>query len=121
MGTYTRSVTKFYDFDGDKITVNFKRLLRSDAMELSPYMQTKEDGTVTMSMQTQFEFSNVAAKVLKKCILSFSGLMIDGKEVTEKSEDYDAVFDDVYFMSLLMQIMGDVMSCSFMAGDTEKK
>lgn len=121
MGSYTRSVTKFYDFDCDKITVNFKRLLRSDAMELSPYMQTKEDGSVTMSMQTQFEFADVAAKVLKKAINTFSGLTIDGKEVTEKSDEYNSVFEDVYFMSLLMQIMGDVMSCSFMAGDTEKK
>jgi hypothetical protein len=121
MGSYTRSVTKFYDFDGDKVTVNFRRLLRSEAMELSPYMQTKDDGSVTMTMQTQFEFADVAAKVLKKVINTFSGLTIDGKEITEKSEEYASVFDDVYFMSLLMQIMGDVMSCSFVVGDTEKK
>lgn len=121
MGTYTRSVTKEYEFDGDKITVNFKRLLRSDAMELSPYMQARDDGSVTMSMQTQFQFADVAAKVLKNCINTFSGLKIDGIEVTEKSDLYLTLFSDVYFMSLLMQIMGDVMTCSFMAGDTEKK
>ena len=48
-------------------------------------------------------------------------MMIDGKEVTEKSDEYNAVFDDAFYMALLMQIMGDVMICSFMAGDTEKK
>lgn len=121
MGNFTKEVTNNYQFDGDNITVSFKRLSRKDAMKLLPFIKAKEDGTMVMEIKEQFEFAEIASNILKGNITNFVGMFMGGEQVVIGSEKYNTVFEDVYFTSLIADIIKDIMEVSFLNSTVEKK
>lgn len=120
MGNFTKQITKTYEFDGDIVTVTMTRLRRIDAMVLTPFIKQYGDGSVKMSFGEQIDFINTAADILPNCIKSFSGLFIEGVEVTRESEEFNIIMEDMYFMSLLSDILKDITVASFVSNEEKK-
>lgn len=102
MSYYTRTVTKVFDFEDDKVRVTFRRLKRKDVLET-----LVADGT-------ELEKSNRLTDLLPHQVVSFDGLMAEGKPVTLAE-----ALEEQYFAPLVRDILRDLLSESKL-GDDEK-
>lgn len=127
MGNFTKDFTKVYEFDGDTVSVTMSRLLRKDAMKLTPYVHTDENGNTVMSMDDQMEMLNLVTELFPIYITKLSGLVVEGEELIiedRKSNNellYGLFLEQVYFLNLHSMIVADLMSESFVSSDDEKK
>lgn len=120
MSKFTKQINKTYEFDGDKVTITMKRLKRKDAIKLAPYMvEPDKDGKVSMKFEDSLLFVDKACEVLSTHVTTMTGLFDSDSEVITKEE----VFGDgteTYFMSLISEVIGDLMEASFTGFDEKK-
>ena len=113
MSRYTPKVTQQFEFDGDTVTVEFNRLKRKHLLVLSPHMTDDAD---KLTFEDQVKFTEVAAEIMPECVISMTGLTdIDGNTIS-----IETVTEDAYFVKLVSDIMGAIMSHSFMSEDEAK-
>ena len=113
MSKFTKSLVETFDFDGDKVTITFKRLKRKHLIALSPHMTTSGD----IEFKDQVKFMDAAAEVLPDIIESMTGLVdADGNALT-----VEEMVDEMYFVPLVSDLMGKVMEQSFVKDEQVKK
>jgi len=122
MSKFTKQIKKTYKFEGDTVVVVMKRLHRKDAITLAPFMsQPDKDGQITMAFEDSLKFADKSCEVLLTHVVSLTGLTDDETEKGEMTkEDLFGEEGATYFMSLISEMMSDLMAASF-AGATEEK
>ncbi len=118
MSQFTPLVRKQYTFEGDTVSVAFARLKRKDFHKLAPHIKFDADtGKTKMSFHDQIEFSGVMAEVLPEYVKEFAGLKdSDGNAVTLQQ-----ALEEVYFMSLIGDVVSDLFESSNMKESEAKK
>lgn len=115
MSNFTPLVHKQYEFEGDKISVSFRRLKRKHMISISPMLAklqslTDEQGNIPAEaiMDNNEALSDILDAIIDhipEYVSVFNGLTTaDGLEVT-----VETVADDVYFMPLALQIAMDMV------------
>jgi len=108
MSKFTKQIKKTYKFEGDTVVVVMKRLHR-------------KDGQITMAFEDSLKFADKSCEVLLTHVVSLTGLTDDETEKGEMTkEDLFGEEGATYFMSLISEMMSDLMAASF-AGATEEK
>ena len=124
MGNFTRQITKTYSFDGDQISIVFRRLKRHEALQLAPFFK-EENGETVMTFKDQLEMSNAVCDLLPDVILFLDGLVIDGVNVNyqsgQESEGFEDFVSNAYFLPLHTELMTDILDSSFVKETDEKK
>lgn len=128
MGNFTKVIETSFEFDGDTISVTMNRLKRKDALSIAPFLkQDDETGETKMSFEDNLKFMDVAAELLPKYLKRMGGLFIEGEELTIKEfepsnkELADNFIGDVYFIEIISEIIGFLISESFLSDDESKK
>ena len=128
MSNFTRTFTKNYDFDGDKVHVEMKRLKRAQALTLIPVVQevsnaaeSDDPNKAQMQTETAMGLMEIAEGILKDAIVKVSGLYFDDTEVQVGTEEFEEMLTSVYFMQLIMLIVNDLIEESFLGIDNQKK
>lgn len=121
MSYFTKKIIKTYEFEGDTVVVEMDRLKKKDAIKLAPKLgEPDEEGNFKLSFADQMEFTKAADDMLTKYVTKFEGLKdADGNamQLADVCGDESAS----YFMTLLSNIFGDLMSNSFAKVEDEKK
>lgn len=118
MSGFTKALTRTYNFDGDAVRVCFRRMNRVEAMKIGPFIELQNNGTMKASFKDNLSFIDSAAEIIEGCVISVSGLTIDGKEINAQSDEWkNDVLGGTYFMSLMQSIFGDILANSFANGD----
>ena len=118
MSNFTPLVAKQYEFEGDTVKVSFARLKRKDMLKLMPIiqrMQRAEDDA--QKGEAIAEMLTDSLKLLPDYVVEFEGLTDShGNQI-----DIETVADDMYFMQLASDIVGDLMNESAvgMGGDAK--
>jgi len=126
MSKFTLTIRKEYDFDGDKVVAKMSRLTRTDALLIMPHVQKAADAAqsgdkVAMAMEDSMAYMEAAGTVLRNSIKDLSGLFIDDEEVKPGGELFSTMLDSIYFMNLMMMMVNDLVSESFLKVEDEKK
>jgi len=118
MSKFTKSISREFEFEGDKVQVTMDRMKRKDAMKLMPYIgEPDAAGNVTMKFKDQMEMVDSVGDLLPKYIKRISGLIDDnGEDVT-----IETVCEESYFLDLIGDMVGALMEGSFMSTKKEKK
>ncbi len=115
MSQFTPLVSFETEFEGDRITMKLRRLQRKDMQKLTPFMHA-EDGETKVSFTSQMEFSGMAMDLLPEYVSEFKGLTdSEGNTMT-----IEAILEEVYFTSLLQELVVEVFSISRLSGDDAK-
>lgn len=115
MSKFTKNFTVTKEFDGDTVIVNMSRMKRKDALKLAPYMNKITDGDTTkLTFEDNMQMVDAAANLLPKYVNSITGLYIDETEVTKDSELFTDMLEEVYFMELVSELIGDLVQNSFL-------
>lgn len=121
MSKFTKSIARTYSFDEDTVTVVMDRLKKKDLIHILPYLGSPDDdGNVKLSFEQSLRLLDEAGDVIKKRVRSIEGLKIASEDL-EGGSLIDTVFDNSYFMELLGQMLGDLVSASFSGKTVEKK
>ena len=115
MSKYTPLVKKSYPFEGDTVTVLFKRLTRAQMLQLTPFLPDSEDAV--MSNEENILLMDETTKCLKDNIAENSGL----KDPDGNALDLKDCIDDSYFMGLASLISADMMTESMVNAKKLKK
>lgn len=122
MSNFTLTLRKEYDFDGDKVIVKMTRLTRPNALLIMPHVQKIADSEgASMDLNATMNFMEAASKVLRDSIKEISGLFIEGEEIKAKSPQYEVMLESVYFLNLIISIVNDLVTESFIKDVDEKK
>lgn len=97
MSKFTQSVTKTFEFDGDKVTVVAKRIKRKHMMLVAPH--SPEPGKNPTQEQNLAMLDALAGAILEY-ITEFIGLTDEEGEVL----DFSVVVEEAYFHELLAEI-----------------
>jgi len=120
-----RNITGSFSFDGDTVTVQAQRLKQQDMAELAGFLdyaakqaealgpEERAKGTVTLSVRDMFGsdqgFMNAARDVLPRRVTQLTGLTDEeGQPLT-----LEDIIEEVYFMPLLSEVLGWLVSSSF--------
>lgn len=96
MSRYIKSISRTYEFEGDHVAVQFRPLLFPDLLRV--------EATTANSR----EFMVLAAELVPQYVTSMTGLRdAAGVELTLQE-----VAGTGYFLSLLAQMMQDLITCS---------
>lgn len=119
--SYKSVVKEVVEFDGAEVQVSFKRLKRTDFLNLQNYFT--QDGTDFVVPQNKMgDFLNFATELLVEYVVGFSGLVVDdeylayyqnahhpkNQEEGVSHREYTAFVDiiqEVYFSPLVEQIL----------------
>ena len=115
MSQFTPLVSYETEFEGDRITMNLRRLQRKDMQKLTPYMHA-EDGGTKITFSDQMEFSNMAMDLLPVYVSNFQGLTNSAGEPMS----IESIIDEVYFSSLLQELVVEIFSISRLSGEDAK-
>lgn len=126
MSKFTLTIRKEYDFDGDKVVAKMSRLTRANALLIMPHVQAaseavSEGGKASMEMADTMAYMEAAGTVLRSSIKDLSGLFIDNEEVKPGTPLFEAFLESIYFMSLIMGMVNDLVFESFLKVEDEKK
>lgn len=119
MSKFTKIVSKTYMFDGDQIMVNFSRLSRADALKITPYIKTDENGKTKMTFSDSLQMAEVGCEILSRNIHDAVGLTIGG--VVQTKEQFIELLKETYFFNLLSSLINDLIEASFINEAVEKK
>ena len=120
---FTKTFSKEYDVDGDKVTVTFCRMKRKHAMLASPIMEASNKETTASE---SIEHMGIAAEILKDCIINVSGLKMQTEngliELKASDEAFiEDVLEGVYFLTFMQEMVSDLMTESFASAEQIKK
>lgn len=110
MGNFTNKVTKTFHFDGDEIQVEFTRMKNKHFVLIAPYLvlEDSEPKALRSGMLRSVKLVVESKQVLKECVISIEGLKSsDGTKMS-----LDDILDETYFISLLDQMLGQLMDAS---------
>jgi len=116
MSNFTPLVNKEYQFDGDTVKVQFRRLNRKDMLAAMPAFKKLRDAeTEDENNEAINDLLNDIADLLPNYVISLEGLTdADNGEVT-----IETVVNEMYFMRLCALIAVDVMKESSVSGGNE--
>ena len=107
--SYKKTFTISIPFDGEDVVFTLRRLKRKDVIKLMPYINMGEDGEVNMSLEDQIRMVDVAAGFVGEYIESVSPI---------SPED---LLEEAYYLPLLGQVIGELVSHSFPRAEEGKK
>ena len=118
MSKFTPLVKKEYEFEGDKVVVNFRRLQRGDMIKLMPLIQKQRDaGDKGMRLEVIGEFMTEISDMVPKYVTGMSGLTAeDGTEIS-----VETMAAEVYFLDLQTSIAMDLLNESMVGGGSAAK
>lgn len=113
MSNFTPNFTKTFNFQGDTITVKFRRMKRQHMALLAPYFEESDEGLSLKFTDVQ-EFLDKCQLIFTDTIVSFNGLRTaDGEEITESHDLYETeVLSGTYFQELLMEMTTELINQS---------
>lgn len=126
MTGYTRKVVKDIRFDGEVVTVEFRRLTRPELMQLQPFFYLDEHGRGQFRAEEQGRFLDTLAELLPRVLLGMDGPTMDGErlkyvwgETTPAlagrlipEEAIEEVLTGAYFLPLQMELVTHLMLAS---------
>ena len=106
MSNFTPLVSKTYEFEGDTVRVEFKRLKRKHMLNAIPALKRlQESDGDEAQLEKVNEFVNEIIDVIPEYIEVFDGLLDNqGQPIT-----IETVIDDFYFLKLASQISMDMV------------
>lgn len=116
MSKYTPTFSSQKEFDGDQVSVEFRRMKRKHMMLIASKSEINADGK-SVIRGTPDELLDTMASVIKECVVSVDLLDANGTAVS-----IDTIIEDLYFFDLAMWMLNELMSNSRIAknGDDEK-
>lgn len=114
MSKFTPSNTIEIDFDGDKVSFEFSRLLNEQLVRILPYFQSTD---LQKGLANTARLLSEQGEVIQKSIKSMKGL-VDASGVEIKLPD---AIKEAYFMPLFDQFVGELLRVSIPRGDQIKK
>lgn len=116
MSKFLKTCRNIFEFDGDKVEVVAERLKKDDVLTMNSF-GAMVDGTYTVDGTKSKEMAAFTSDLLKKRVKSFSGLTDgNGEPVT-----LDDVLSEMYFTSLVDDILVFILDSSVLNKETEKK
>ena len=117
MGNWTSDVKLApIEFDGDAITFHVKRLLIED---MSDMMKNFNPETQKLSFGAPSEVCELAARIIPKYVTRMAG-MNKGDGTAFTIEEFMAVSNEFYFVPLIGQLFGELVSASVVGKSDEK-
>lgn len=117
MGRFTPTVTFTTEFDGDKVTVEFRRMRSDQGMRLAPFLRPSEDGKgiAPLSIEDKIGLFRESIPILRECLVSITG----SKQPDGTENSVDTILTQEYFGPLVREIMERIMEASRIARDGE--
>lgn len=112
MSNYLPLVKKTFEFQGDKISAEFKRLTRAQMIKIAPHIPSEDaDETLMDQMKT----ADVSIGILIENMESFKGL----KDEDGNALEFNDICHESYFTPLLSEMAMSLLSES-MVSDEKK-
>lgn len=119
MGNFTSKFTKTFHFDGDEISVGFTRMKNKHFILIAPYLvlDDSEPKALRAGMLRSVKLVEESKQVLKECIIDIKGI----KDSAGRELLLDDILEQAYFISLLDQMLGQLMDASVLRESDAKK
>ena len=114
MSNFTPLVNKTYEFDGDTVNVQFRRLNRKHMLAAMPAFKKLRDaeGSDDNTHEAINDLLNDIADLLPEYVTTFEGL----NDANNNVVGIETVINEMYFMRLCALIAVDVMRESSVSG-----
>jgi hypothetical protein len=117
MSKFTPLVKRTYEFQGDSISVSFRRLTRKHVLGFMPKVIAAQHCEGAEQLQAQNEMLNDLVDLLPQYVEEFTGLRdTDGNAV-----QFDTVVSEIFFIDLVTEIGTDLMNESMVMDGKEAK
>ena len=119
MGTFTPSISKSFEFDGDSVTVVFNRMKNRHFLRIAPFLLPDPEGprTLQAGMMRSVKLVEDSKDILKECIVSVSGLT----DSSGRSLVLEDIIEEGFFIPLLDRMLGALMEVSVLREVDAKK
>lgn len=124
MAGYTRLVKDSFEFEGDTVEVVFRRLKRTEYMQLAPFVEMTKSGGADMTFESVNQMYDIIDEIIPAVVKEFKGLVIDGETliyVSSKEDESHEIFNEIiteaYFSVLIQSLLGSIMNHSMPKND----
>lgn len=117
MSRFTPTVCRTTEFQGDTVTVIFRRMQNKHVKIIAPFMQGVDEGNASMRFSDLFEMISVGKEVFSECVVSISGL----KDDQNNDVPLETVLTETYFMALVGWMFNTLAEISFVGEADAKK
>lgn len=131
MSGFTRKIKKVFEYGGDKISVECRRLKRTEVMQLEPFFKPQADGSVDIEFGKQADFFDLVEGLLVATINKLAGVDVDGEIFSYSAEENNAekreilveILQSMFFLEFTQQVIAWVIeeSMGLQPGTAEEK